>query len=106
MAQQRGIGTVMPVQFEWDPQKATSNVAKHQVSFEEAQTVFDNPLAVIFDDEAHSEHEKRELIIGHSREGRLPIVAFAERVEGIVRIISARRATKREQRDYEENLRI
>jgi len=56
--------------------------------------VFDNPLAVIFDDEAHSEEEERELIIGHSADGELLVVVFTEQVDGVVRIISARRATK------------
>ena len=96
----------MSTRFEWDDQKATSNRIKHGVSFEEATTVFDNPLAVIFDDEAHSDDEQRELIIGHSTEGRLLIAVFIEQAEGVVRIISARRATKRERRDYEENIQI
>ena len=96
----------MSTQFEWDDRKAASNRTKHSVSFEEATTVFDNPLAVIFDDKAHSGDEQRELIIGHSTDGRLLIVAFTERIEGVVRIISARGATKRERRDYEENTQI
>jgi uncharacterized DUF497 family protein len=57
-----------------------------------------------FDDEAHSAEELRELIIGYSAEGDLLIIAFTERTNGIIRIISARGATKREQHDYEENL--
>lgn len=76
--------------------------ARHHIR-EEAATVFDNPLAVIFDDNEHSDYEQRELIIGHSTTGYLLIVIFTERAEGVVRIISACRATKREQRDYEEN---
>ena len=94
----------MNTRFEWDDQKAASNVAKHGVSFGEAATVFDNPLAVIFDDEAHSDDEIREVIIGHSTQGRLLVVVFTERTERVVRIISARQATKREQHDYEENI--
>jgi uncharacterized DUF497 family protein len=93
----------MTSRFEWDDQKAVNNIAKHGVSFDEASTVFDNPLAALFDDDAHSEQETRELIIGHSAEGRLLIVIFTERAEGIVRIISARQATKQERHDYEEN---
>jgi uncharacterized DUF497 family protein len=96
----------MSTRFEWDDQKAVSNNTKHGVSFEEATTVFDNPLAVIFDDDAHSDNEQRELIIGHSTDGRLLIVAFTERAAGVVRIISARHATKRERLDYEENTHI
>jgi len=94
----------MNTRFEWDEQKAASNYTKHGVSFAEASTVFDNPLAVLFDDEAHSDDEIRELIIGHSTDGRLLIVAFTERVDGVIRIISARHTTKREQHDYEENI--
>ena len=73
------------------------------MSFEEAQTVFYDPLASIFDDEAHSALEKREIIIGHSEKGRLLLVCFTERAHLVVRIISARRATRRERRDYEES---
>jgi uncharacterized DUF497 family protein len=94
----------MSTRFEWDGRKAASNLTKHGISFEEAATVFDNPLAVIFDDETHSDDEQRELIIGHSADGRLLIVAFTELAEGVVRIISARRATRRERHDYEENI--
>lgn len=90
------------MQFEWNPLKATANLKKHGVSFEEAQTLFDNPLAVIFDDEAHSIDEHREIIIGHSRQNRLLLVAFTERF-GNVRIISARLATRQEREDYEQN---
>lgn len=86
--------------FEWDPFKAEVNKQKHAITFEEASTVFDNPLAVIFDDETHSIHETREIIIGHSLQNNLLLVSFTER-DGTIRIISARRATTREQRDYE-----
>lgn len=90
------------MQFEWNPLKATANLKKHGVSFEEAKTLFDNPLAVIFDDEAHSIDEQREIIIGHSRQNRLLLVTFTERF-GNVRIISARLATRQEREDYEQN---
>jgi uncharacterized DUF497 family protein len=73
------------------------------VSFDEALTVFADPLARIFDDEDHSVDEQREIIIGHSVGRRLLVVCFSAR-EDIVRIFSARRATKRERRDYEENV--
>lgn len=88
--------------FEWDQQKAQANLDKHGVTFEEAQTVFADPLAVIFDDQAHSIHEPRELIIGHSQQGRLLLVSFTERPQAI-RIISTRLATRKERQDYEEN---
>jgi uncharacterized DUF497 family protein len=55
------------MEFEWDESKAVANLKKHGVSFEEARTIFDNPLALIFDDEAHSQEEQREIIIGHSQ---------------------------------------
>jgi uncharacterized DUF497 family protein len=90
------------LEFEWDEDKAAANEKKHRVTFEEAATVFSDPLAAIFDDEAHSEEEQREIIIGHSADNRLLLVSFTERGEAI-RIISARRATKKERRDYEEN---
>lgn len=92
----------MGLEFEWDEDKAASNVRKHHVAFEEAATVFSDPLAAIFDDEVHSGKEQREIIIGHSADNRLLLVCFTERA-GVIRIISARRATKRERRDYEEN---
>jgi len=93
----------MSSKFEWDRRKATSNLSKHGVSFEEALTVFGDSLARIFDDEDHSIEEQREIIIGHSDKERLLVVCFAAQGES-VRIFSARKATKRERRDYEENI--
>jgi uncharacterized DUF497 family protein len=90
----------MSIRFQWDSQKAARNAQKHGVSFIEAATVFQDPLAYIFDDEAHSEQEYRELIIGHSSQNRLLIVSFTERGNRI-RIISARRADQGEREDYE-----
>ncbi len=95
----------MPVKFEWDGEKAASNVTKQGVTFDEASTVFGDPLAVIFDDEEHSVDENREIIIGHSVLERLLLVSFTERAEDTVRIISARKATKRERKDYEQGTR-
>lgn len=92
----------MSLQFEWDEVKAATNVLKHHVTFDEASTVFADPLAVIFDDEVHSLHETRELILGHSMTNRLILVAFTERAD-VVRIVSARLATRKERRDYEIN---
>ena len=92
----------MPLQFEWDARKAKSNEAKHGVSFEEATTVFADPLARIFGDEAHSESERREIIIGHSDRRSLILVSFVE-TDDRVRLISARKATRTERKDYEEN---
>jgi len=90
------------MKVQWDERKAAGNKQKHGVSFEEAATVFSNPLALIFDDEWHSEAEEREIIVGHSTGGQLLVISFTER-EGAVRIISARPATAREQSDYEED---
>jgi len=92
----------MDLEFEWDEEKAASNQRKHGVTFAEAASVFGDPFAAIFDDEAHSEEEQREIIIGHSAKDRLLLVSFTERA-GAVRIISARRATRQERKDYEEN---
>jgi uncharacterized DUF497 family protein len=95
----------MSLGFQWDPRKAAVNERKHGVAFEEAITVFDDPLARIFVDEWHSEAELREIIIGHSATGRLLLVAFAEKPDMAIRVISARCATPREQRDYEHRSR-
>jgi uncharacterized DUF497 family protein len=92
----------MSVRFEWDENKAASNQKKHRVTFKEAATDFSDSLAAIFDDVAHSGEEQREIIVGHSAENQLLLVCFTER-SGAVRIISARRATKSERQDYEEN---
>ena len=93
------------MQFEWDRGKGDRNLKKHSVSFEEARTAFRDPLARIFDDEAHSTEELREIIIGHSVLNRLILVWFTERKDSI-RILSARRATPREKKDYEETATI
>jgi uncharacterized DUF497 family protein len=93
----------MSLQFEWDRHKAGSNLRKHKVSFDEATTVFDDPLANIFDDEDHSVAEHREIIVGQSLLRRLLVVCFTERLKHVIRIFSARPATRREQNDYEEN---
>ncbi len=90
----------MSLQFEWDEDKAKSNVQKHGIRFEEASSVFNDPLAAIFADEAHSDDEQREILVGYSAAGRLLIVAFTERSQAI-RIISARQTTKRERSDHE-----
>jgi len=90
--------------FEWDKRKAKINIQKHKVDFEEAKTVFYNPLSKIFDDDIHSIKEQREIIIGHSNKGRLLIVIFTERKQNLIRLISARNATAKERKDYEENI--
>ena len=87
--------------FDWDKKKAASNLAKHKVSFEEAATVFSDTLSDTFDDPAHSAEERRFLIIGHSDKSRLLFVSHTDDGE-IVRIISAREPTRREQKSYEQ----
>jgi len=88
--------------FEWDPEKAASNVAKHGVTFEEAQTVFQDDLFVAFEDPDHSQGESRLIILGQSTtRSRLLVVAYTERRKAI-RLISAREATRKERRAYEE----
>lgn len=91
------------MEFDWDEAKGRSNLRKHGVSFDEAKTVFLDPLARVFDDPDHSIHERRELIVGRSLRSRLLFVFFVER-GGKVRIISARKATKLEREDYEEGV--
>jgi uncharacterized protein len=76
---------------------------ENRVSFEEAVTVFADPLARIFDDDAHSGDDRREIIVGNSSEPRLLLVAFVE-TEGGIRLLSARKATRRERKDYEEGI--
>jgi len=91
----------MGIRFQWDPQKAARNATKHGVTFLEAATVFQDPLAFIFDDEEHSDEEHREIIIGHSKRSRLLVVSFTER-DNVIRVISPRRADREEREDYEK----
>ena len=93
----------MSVRFEWDDDKAKVNLKKHKVSFDEACTVFGDPLAKIFSDDNHSSEEIREIIVGHSMLGRVLLVSFTERGHDVIRVISARVATRNERRSYEEN---
>jgi len=90
------------INFIWDKNKAKLNLVKHNLSFEEAATVFADPLAFVFDDVEHTRAEQRALIIGHTSKNKVTIVSFTERDQHI-RIISARKATKKEKQDYEEN---
>lgn len=91
----------MSLDFEWDNDKAKRNVRKHGVSFQEASTVFNDPLALTIDDPLHSDEEDRFVIIGESHRRRFLVVAFTDRDDKI-RIISARVASRRERKDYEE----
>ena len=90
------------IKFEWNPVKGLKNEEKHGVSFEEAKSVFYDEYAIQFFDEAHSDHEDRFLMLGHSNETRVLIVCHCERGESeIIRIISARKATTNERKHYE-----
>jgi uncharacterized protein len=89
------------VEFEWDPNKAESNLKHHGVSFHEAATVFDDPLSITVPDPDHALDEERYVIVGISHEGRLLIVSHAERGDHI-RIISARELTRVERSAYEK----
>lgn len=89
------------MEFEWDFQKAVRNLARHDVSFSEAATIFGDPLAITVFDPDHSEEEDRFLTFGHSHEGRLLVVSHTDRKDRL-RIISARQATRKERIFYEE----
>ena len=88
------------MRFEWDGKKAGINLKKHGVSFDEAVTVFYDPLSATFDDPDHSHEERRFLTIGYSSNARLLVVSHTEH-KGKVRIISARRATRHERKRHE-----
>lgn len=91
------------IKFEWDINKNKKNIAKHGVSFDEARTVFDDEMAVLFDDPDHSEDEERSIIIGFSANARILLVCHCMRFEEtVIRIISARKATKSETEQYAE----
>jgi hypothetical protein len=87
--------------FEWDVEKAAANVKKHGVTFEEACTVFGDPLAILMPDPDHSIGEQRYVALGMSNRHRLLVVAHAERPPR-TRLISARPATRKERQTYEE----
>jgi hypothetical protein len=89
------------MEFEWDPAKAAENLKKHGVSFDEAASVFGDPLALTFEDPDHSASEERLITFGESIQRRLLVVSHIPRASRI-RIISARRITRRERKIYEE----
>ena len=89
----------MKINFEWNQNKAAKNIVKHNVSFEEAATIFDHPMFISVIDEEHSFDEERYVSIGLSTNGRLLMVAHTDR-QGRIRLISARKATKNEERFY------
>ncbi len=89
------------IEFEWNKEKARINMIKHTVSFEEASTVFDDPFAVYYEDKFHSFTEERFIVKGYSNSEKLLIVSFLFKDE-IIRIISARPATKKERKQHEK----
>jgi uncharacterized DUF497 family protein len=93
----------MGLTFEWDEDKAEQNLKLHSVSFEEAGTVFGDPLSCTISAPLHSQEEDGFVIIGESHERRLIVVVFTDRGETI-RIITARYATRRERKNYEEGI--
>ena len=88
--------------FEWNAAKAAANLKKHGVRFEEAATVFEDDHAYIQEDELHADEEPRQIIIGYSARNRLLMVSWLQRAFNLIRIISARLASSRERRIYEE----
>jgi uncharacterized DUF497 family protein len=89
------------IHFEWHPEKARGNLKKHRVDFEEASTIFNDPQFITFLDDEHTQDEERFITIGLSNKNRLLMVAHTEQNDKI-RIISARRATKNEEKFYQE----
>jgi uncharacterized DUF497 family protein len=89
------------MEFEWDPRKAAANVRKHNVAFQEAATVFGDPLAITFEDPDHSKNENRYITFGLSLQNRLLVVSHTQRVDR-TRIIGARLMDRKERTIYEE----
>ena len=93
------------LRFEWDADKNEGNFKKHSVWFEEAQTIWADQLSVEYFDPEHSDEEDRFIRIGHSTQERLLLVVFCEKESGgVIRIISARKATEKERTQYEEGI--
>ena len=96
----------MAILFEWDENKAKENFKKHEIGFEEAKTIFNDPFLVNFPDEEHSENEERLISIGTSSTSKVLLAVHTEREQDeenvIIRIISCRKATASERRTYEE----
>lgn len=88
------------MQFDWDPEKAAENAAKHGISFDQAIKAFDDPDALFFDDPGHSRGEIREKLLGAADDTGVVLVVFTEREGDVIRIIGAREATKKERKLY------
>jgi uncharacterized protein len=94
-------GCYMELNFEWHTEKAATNLRKHGVSFDEAKTIFNDPLSITIFDDRHSDAEPRFIDIGRSAQGRLLVVVYTEH-EAIIRLISSREATRTERNAYEQ----
>ncbi len=92
----------MALVFEWDDKKAKSNLIKHKISFEEASTAFGDDLSITIEDPLHSQNKNRLILIGKSINHKTLVVVHIEQTD-LIRIISARKATKKEQKFYEES---
>lgn len=97
------MNMMFDVTFEWDENKNRINIKKHGISFEEAKTVFNDRDSVVLDDEEHSQDEDRFIILGVSKSANLLMVCHCIREEDIIRIITARKATKTEFKKYRRN---
>ncbi len=95
--------TVDEGEFEWNAEKAESNWIKHGVSFKEAMTIFKDFGLICYDDVAHSITEERQIVIGYSAQNRLLTLCMTETKDGKIRIISARKSTSIERKQYEHN---
>ena len=97
----------MKLIFDWDSQKARTNIRKHKVSFDEAKTIFLDPYLVTYPDKFHSDYEERYISIGYSAQNRVLLAVHTEYEKAentvIIRIISSRKATPEERKNYEEN---
>ena len=94
------------IKFIWDSARAEKNILKYDVSFDEAATACQDPLALYFEDSEHSQKEKREFVIGRSAARERLLTCFIVRAEGVVRIVAARIATHGERKNYDENAEI
>ncbi|MHB8777574.1 MAG: BrnT family toxin [Anaerolineales bacterium] len=94
------------IKITWDPAKAETNIVKYDISFEEAATIFKDPLALYYDDLEHSQKEKREFVIGRSAGRERLLTCFMVRTEDAIHIVSARTSTHGERQDYDENAEI
>jgi hypothetical protein len=92
---------VNKLEFEWDPRKAAANLLRHGITFEDAATVFGDPLALTVSDPDHSEREHRFITMGETALGKIVVVSHTDR-DDVIRIISARPATRKEHHEYTE----